>query len=130
MGFKKCTGILLALLLLASNTGLAFSVHYCGGEIASVRPILLSFADASCCGMKKPESMGCCKTKIVKSEKEHDVVVKTFGFLAEAPFVPFEIAFIPTIEPPVFIEKPVATYYCRAKAPPLFKLYNQYVFYA
>jgi hypothetical protein len=49
---KKCTGLLLAFLLLVSNIGFAFDVHYCGGEIASVS--LNTTATASpekkCCG--------------------------------------------------------------------------------
>jgi hypothetical protein len=36
MNFKKQISIFLAILLLVSNVGLAFNVHYCGGEIASV----------------------------------------------------------------------------------------------
>ena len=36
MNLKKCTGLFLALLLLVSNIGFAFDVHYCGGKIASV----------------------------------------------------------------------------------------------
>lgn len=120
---------MLAFLVLISNTGLAFSVHYCGGEIASVKP-MIAISDTSCCGMKKSEDNGCCKTKIVKSDKKHDVVIKTFGFAFEAVQTPVPAAFIPSFEPAVFVEKPVASYCCDANAPPLFQLYHQYVFYA
>ena len=130
MQFKKCTSLLLTFLLLASNIGLAVNVHYCGGEVASVTPVFVTANDASCCGMKKSESKGCCKTKTVKAEKEHETIVKAFHFSFEAPFVPSEFLFLPISKPTVFIEKPVTAYYCDANAPPLFKLYNQYVFYA
>jgi len=36
MSLKKCTGLFLAFLLLVSNIGFAFDVHYCGGKIASI----------------------------------------------------------------------------------------------
>ncbi|NUY81759.1 hypothetical protein HUK80_12695 [Flavobacterium sp. MAH-1] len=126
---KKCIGFLLAFLVLASNTGLAFSVHYCGDEIASVKPIFLS-SEKGCCGKADSKPMGCCKTKIVKSDKEHETIVKTFSFSFEAPFVPSEIVSIPFQISSNFIEKPAASYYCDANAPPLFKLYSQYIFYA
>ena len=129
MGIRKSIGILLAFPVLASNTGLAFSVHYCGAEIASVKPLLLASDDA-CCGMEKSKPMGCCKTKIVKADKKHDTIVKTFSFAFETAFVPSEILSFPN--PTAFrpIEKPVASYYCEAHAPPLFKLYQRYIFYA
>ncbi|RZJ73467.1 hypothetical protein [Flavobacterium sp.] len=129
MGIKKPLGILLAFLMLASNLGLAFSVHYCGDEIASVKPIFLT-SEKGCCGKQKSKPMGCCKTKIVKSDKEHETVVKTFSFAFEAPFVPSEALEIPIQKTASFLEKPAASYYCEANAPPLFKLYSQLIFYA
>lgn len=129
MGIKKSIGILLAFLVLASNTGLAFSVHYCGGEIASVKPMLLA-SDDSCCGAQKAEPMGCCKTKIVKSDKEHDIVIKTFSFAFDAALVSEPRIEISSQNVSSFVEKPAASYYCDANAPPLFKLYNQLIFYA
>ncbi|RZJ67157.1 MAG: hypothetical protein EOO50_06445 [Flavobacterium sp.] len=130
MAIKKCTAIFLTFLLLASNIGFAVNVHYCGGEVSSVTPVFMTSQDSACCGMKKEESKSCCKTKTVKAEKEHETVVKAFHFSFEAAFVPSEFSFVAQGRPSVFIEKPVATYYCDANAPPLFKLYSQYVFYA
>src|SRR4051812_45198133 len=111
MGIKKCIGFLLAFLVLASNAGLAFSVHYCGGEIASVKPILFSL-EGSCCGKKESKPMGCCKTKIVKSDKEHETIVKTFSFACESVLLPTETAILPIQKITNFIEKPAASYYC------------------
>ncbi len=39
MTFKKYTSVLLAFYLLVSTTGLAFNVHHCGDEIASVSTV-------------------------------------------------------------------------------------------
>jgi len=129
MGIKKSASILLAFLVLASNMGFAFSVHFCGDEVASVKPMFVSPED-SCCGKKASEPMGCCKTKIVKSDKEHDFVIKTVSFAFEAPLVPVNEFQLPLQNEDSFVEKPVASYYCEANAPPLFKLYNQFIFYA
>ena len=39
MKFKKHISFLLAIFLLISNTGFALGVHYCGGDVASVKPV-------------------------------------------------------------------------------------------
>jgi len=129
MEIRKSFGILLAFLVLVSNTGLAFSVHFCAGEIASVKPMMLLSSQDTCCG-QKPEPIGCCKTKIVKSDTEHDIVIKTFSFAFEAPVVAALNLEAPDQVASTFVEKPSASYYCEANAPPLFKLYNQFIFYA
>jgi len=36
MNFKKHINILLAMLILVSNVGLAFNVHYCEGKISGI----------------------------------------------------------------------------------------------
>jgi hypothetical protein len=70
MKLKKCTVLFLAFLLLVSNAGFAFDVHYCGGEIASVS--LNTTASATpqkkCCETKEEKS-SCCKDKVVHFEK-------------------------------------------------------------
>lgn len=52
MNLKKCTGLFLAFLLLVSNIGFAFDVHYCGGEIASVslNTSVTASTEKKCCG--------------------------------------------------------------------------------
>lgn len=130
MNFKKCISFLLVFLLLASNAGLAFNVHYCGGEIASVKPVLLSAPVKSGCGMDEDKAEGCCKNKVIKSGKEHDSVVKTFSFSIDAPFLP-EMVFCPVSTSPIVnVHRPIIAHCCDAHGPPLFKLYSQYIFYA
>jgi hypothetical protein len=36
MNCKRVIGFFLALLILVSNVGFAFTMHYCGGKVASV----------------------------------------------------------------------------------------------
>jgi len=141
MKFNKHIGILLTFLILASNMGFALNVHYCHGEISSVS--LAYRADAPCGAKEKKESKKgccaakennkkCCKNNLVKlkNDKADNIIVKSLqldlsafytveewkpvAFAAEAPIV--------TAQNPSF--------YCEAHAPPLFKLYCQYIFYA
>mgnify|MGYP006152496161 FL=1 len=72
MKLKKCTGLFLAFLLLVSNIGFAFDVHYCGGEIASVSLNTTAAApEKNCCGTSEKKS-SCCKDKVVHFEKKSD----------------------------------------------------------
>lgn len=132
MNLKKCTGLFLAFLLLISNIGFAFDVHYCGGKIASVS--LNTTASASpekkCCGVSEKKS-SCCKDKVVHFEKKSDDATLKFFF--------FQITFLAGIQefkPIAFLAVPnfksnqIISYYSDANAPPLFKLYNQYIFYS
>jgi hypothetical protein len=133
MIFKKHISLLLVLFLLVSNVGLAFDVHYCGGEVASVSlKTGLEFKDfeKNCCG-KVEEKSACCKDKVVHFQKKSDnVLIKVFSFTADVPFLIEEwnpIVFARVLN---FKSTPVTSYYFEAHAPPLFKLYKQYIFYA
>ena len=52
MIFKKHISLLIALLVLVSNSGLAFNVHYCEGKIASISSV---FSDEEVCGTSDSE---------------------------------------------------------------------------
>nr|WP_315213961.1 hypothetical protein [uncultured Flavobacterium sp.] len=132
MNIKKCTSLFLAFLLLVSNVGMAFNVHYCAGEIASVSlESQQQIKEKGCCEKIVFKKDSCCKDKVFHFEKKSDnAIVKIFFFELNAPFLIQEwqpVVFSLTAN---FKITPVATYYCDANAPPLFKLYSQYIFYA
>jgi hypothetical protein len=134
MNCKKYIGLFLALLILVSNVGLAFTMHYCGGKVASVSvPTLANTANSEkgCCAKKAVTKDSCCKNKTVHFQKKSDnATLKVFSF---EPYIANLIsenkAPIATLQA-TFINKPIAAYYCDANAPPLFKLYHRYIFYA
>lgn len=141
MRIKNVTSLFLALMLLISNFGLAFNVHYCGDEIASFSSVFEtvqlqlkqeSTKDNCCCIQIENKKDSCCKDKVVDLKKESkEVTTKTFSYHIQAPFIPAvqkELIFAKA-------ENNAATsnetaYYCSPNAPPLFKLYQQYIFYA
>ncbi|WP_433834915.1 HYC_CC_PP family protein [Flavobacterium anhuiense] len=132
MSLKKCTGLFLALLLLVSNIGFAFDVHYCGGEIASVklRTTAEPVVEKKCCGSKEKKN-SCCKDKVVHFEKKSDdATIKFFFFQFAFPAVIQDYKPLVFLEIPNFKKKEVLSYYADANAPPLFKLYHQYIFYS
>lgn len=132
MILKKHISILLAFLLLVSNLGLAFNIHYCDDKIASVTinvvPTLKQKVD-ECCGIIEKDSK-CCNDKIIKAEVKSDrIIVKSLSFVPD--FVPVSIA-----TDPIFFDSKLnfkksnnLSYYCDAHAPPLYLLYSQYTFY-
>lgn len=134
MKFKKHISIFLAVLLLVSNLGLAFNVHYCGGKVSSVslNSTLPSFqSEKGCCEKKvTTKKDSCCKDKkIVIQKKTDNGIVKSFSFQFDY------VCLVPEFQPVVFEEvsnfknNQSLTYYCDANAPPLFKLYSQYLLY-
>jgi hypothetical protein len=132
MNLKKCTGLFLAFLLLVSNIGFAFDVHYCGGELASVSLNTSAAAapEKSCCGSTEKKS-SCCKDKVVHIEKKSDnATFKIFFFQIAFPAVIQEYEPIGILSIPNFKNNQIISYYSDANAPPLFKLYNQYIFYS
>ncbi len=129
MNFKKHISLFLAVLLLVSNVGLAFNVHYCGDKLASVSLISVK-AQKGCCEKVTSKKNSCCKEKkIVFKQKVENRIVKSFSFQFDYAFgVPQ-----PTIDGFVTADTLTAnsnlSYYCDANAPPFYKLYSQFLLY-
>ena len=101
MNFKKHISIFLAFILLVSNVGFAIDVHYCGGEIASVKPVFWkevasrNTIESDCCAPKKSSIVekkgGCCKDKVLKFEKKpENTTVTSIAFQPHFVFLPKE----------------------------------------
>jgi hypothetical protein len=139
MKLKKHISLLLTILILISNIGLALNVHYCHNSVSSVT---LSYKVAelcndhkqeqkTCCAAAGKKHKSCCESNVVKlQDKTDNIIVKSLQ-LDLAPFcmagewVPAQYY---SIAPQAKKQNP--SFYCEANAPPLFKLYCQYIFYA
>ncbi len=141
MQIKKYTSLFLAILLLVSNFGLAFNVHYCGNKIAAVSSVFSTIksteniisSNKDCCCVKDGDSKStCCKNKVVDLKKDtKDVIVKTFSFQIDLPFLILKSTnLVFSKAEKVLLNSNLTEYYCSPNAPPLFKLYHQYIFYA
>lgn len=113
---------------------MAFNIHYCGDKIASISlksEIPTSDKIKECCKKSVSEKHSCCKDKVFHFQKKADTLMsKVFAFHLDYSFVMIDwnpIAFMSVSD---FKNSQITTYYCNANAPPLYKLYNQYVFYA
>ena len=131
--FKKQLSVLLSIFILVSNIGLAISVHYCNESVASVSlksQFYTINSDQNCCGIVKKKS-SCCHDKVFHFQKKSENV--SFDFLTFSPDFIFyfeqAITFYVRINK-LFKTENTSTYYCDAHAPPFFKLYHQFIFYA
>lgn len=131
MKFHKHISLFLAFFILVSNIGFAFNVHYCDDQIASVSfntnsPNTL---EEDCCGVIEKTSH-CCKDKVVVVQKKSDqAVVKSFSFQWNDSILPRQWQSVSYSVDALCKSKNVPAYYCESNAPPLFKLYSQYIFY-
>lgn len=137
---KKHISIVTALLILVSNSGLAFNVHYCEGKIASVSSV---FSQEEVCEMPVVEEQTCCAKKLETShkkccsDKKVDLKNKTEKIIIKTISLDFEPAFysdyknqIFTVADTQYFANECPAFYCDSNAPPLYKLYCQYTFYA
>ncbi|WP_428831805.1 HYC_CC_PP family protein [Flavobacterium yafengii] len=133
MKFNRHISLLLVFFVLVSNMGLAFNVRYCGSEITSVTlktPVQGQNLEKDCCGVIEKKSH-CCKDKEVNFQKKtDDLIQKIVSFYTDFTFSieewnPSVFSFISNFKNTQF-----TSYYCDANAPPFFKLYHQYIFYA
>ena len=139
MIFKKQLSILIAFFVLVSNSGLAFNVHYCEGKIASISSVFSQeevcdapvVVEKTCCGKIETAHNKCCSDKKVDlKSKSEKIILKTIS-------LDFEPAFFSEYKDFTFVVTNVqhttdenAAFYCDSNAPPLYKLYCQYTFYA
>lgn len=126
------------MLVLVSNSGLAFNVHYCEGKIASISSV---FSDDEVCEKPVVVEKTCC-TKIEKTHKEccsdkkvdlknktEKIIIKTISLdFTPAYFVLYKDAIFSTAGTEIHTDENVA-FYCEANAPPLYQLYCQLTFY-
>ena len=141
MNFKKHISFILAVFLLVSNTGFAIDVHYCGDKIAYIKPVFfknsesISQEDKGCCPPKANSILNkkgsCCKDKVVHFQKKSGkVTLNSISFQPDFVYLFEEWNSIIISKTPNFEKSSITSYYCDANAPPLFKLYHQYIFYA
>ncbi len=142
MNLKKCISLILAMVMLVSNIGLAFSVHFCGGKVAAVSSVFQSgkvcemerkAVKMTCCAKKLAEQhKKCCSDKKVNLKAKSDNgIVKNGSFQLESPLF-YSHSWKPLYNKPVVFteQKKTIHYYCDANSPPLFKLYSRYTLYA
>jgi len=128
----------MAMYLLVSTSGLAFNVHYCGGEVASVSSIFevdepcemeVEHEEISCCAKPSDDHSGCCSDEVIQADFD-EVIIKQISF--DFDFV----SILPVFTTHLFYSnevvktKQLLEYYCDSNAPPLYQLFSQFVFYA
>jgi hypothetical protein len=133
MLMKKPLSLLLAFFMLLSQFGFAFQVHYCGDSIASVQLNALAVTqnvEDDCCGIVEKET-SCCNDKTIQLSKKSDTFIPIQHATTSAILVVSSHTtadwFCPSYGSA--ITPTIPTYYWESHAPPLFKLYSQFIYY-
>jgi hypothetical protein len=139
MKFRSYISMLLSIFILASNIGLALNVHYCHGKVSDVSFAYRTDSCAkihtekkqTCCATKAESHKKCCKDDVVKLQDKSDNIIVNSIQLDFAPMAELTVwtpsAFQVEIQA---IKSDSPSFYCESHAPPLYKLYSQYIFYA
>lgn len=137
MKFKRNIAIAFTCYYMMICVGLTLTVHFCGGMLAGVSAITQVEVNNStpdpeaCCVVKTETNKDCCNDAIIDlSEVKEDSLFSTFDISAQF------VAIIPELTSIVFktikFENKIAlpNYTFQSNAPPLYKLYSTYIFYA
>lgn len=138
MLFKKHISLLIAFLLLVSNSGLAINVHFCEGKIAGFSSVFSKEEvcvepvkeEKACCAKPDPEHKKCCSDKEVNlKNKVEKMVMKTISFDLNSVYIPNDWKSLTFNSVPRPSYTNTTLYYCDANAPPLYQLYCQFTLF-
>lgn len=134
MNFKKCTNLFLAFLMLVSNLGLTFNVHYCGNEIASISLKINEQSldlETNCCGIAEEES-NCCNDKFFQIQETSDKFQENITKIEfNTIVIETQNKFVDFFEKPNFkVSKASIFYPFLDNLPPIYKRNCQLIFYA
>lgn len=134
MQIKKSISILIAFIVLNSNLGLAFNLHYCHEQLASISLLVNQINsdnanEDSCCVVIIEEDSCCSETTLEVSKKVDNLVLDVqkyqfFSVLPNATALHFP-TYIATSQKQTY-----SSFSFEANAPPCYKLYCQYLLYA
>ncbi len=130
---NKLTNIFLTFLLLVSNTGMSFNVHFCADVVASITinsDLNVQEIEDDCCGITEEQSQ-CCDDKVIVVEKKSDqIVIKSSSFETSIFLLVTNNDVLEIVSKVNFKRLTTSNYICNANSPPIFERNCQLVFYA
>ncbi len=120
--------------MLVSNSGLAFNVHYCGDEIASISLKMAKKSldlETNCCGIVEEES-NCCNDKLFQIQETSDKFQENITKIEfNAIVVETQNKFVEFFKKSNFKASKASIFYpFLDNLPPIFKRNCQFIFYA
>jgi len=136
----KSLSLIFAMLIFASQSGMAFNLHYCKGALATISlgdaSEVCDLADnAKACCKKNTESThkNCCKDSNINLDdiSSADVITKSLNFEFSAFYIVTNLYSFSNF---LFNFKETTPQFCffnfASNAPPLYKLYCKFILYA
>lgn len=146
MKMQRYIRIILSFILILSNLSVAFSMHFCGGQVEEIKlsklenEVCKMEMKASCCADTKPKDHctdhkdeskdDCCHDKAYAEDLQHQQTANIFKIspLIFQEFKPIQLFEFNTISP-VAAQKQFLDFYVASNAPPIYIIYRQLVFY-
>lgn len=135
MKFKRNTAIVLTCYYMVISLGLTLTIHFCGGSLAGVSTVTEKVTceivvEETCCAEEPLLDEGCCSDSVVDfSDVDSDVVFLSNSlklFTIASPAYHYVVFFKAVNKTKLAL--PNYTY--QSNAPPLYKLYQSYIYYA
>lgn len=134
MKFKRNTAIVLACYYIVISLGLTLTIHFCGGNLASISTITDKgtcevVVEEACCAEEPLLNEGCCSDSVIDfSDIDTDIVFLSSSlklFVLTNPI--YYIEFFTSVST---TKLALPNYTFQSNAPPLYKLYQSYIYYA
>lgn len=137
MRFHKHIAVFLAVYYFSISAGFAVNLHFCGGELESISTVLTEVVCekeaviAKCCSKKKKSANGCCDDSVIDlTEVDDETTLHSDVFLVSSPAI---ITNYPKLFRQIVSKQKIQAlpyYTFQSNAPPLYKLYCTYIYYA
>lgn len=115
--------------------GLTLTVHFCGGTLAGVSAVSITevceATPDSCCAKKSAAKEGCCNDSVIDLSEVDDETLLYASDVSKQFIAVFPSLLEITFKKSSFKNKTtLPNYTFQGNAPPLYKLYGTYIFYA
>ena len=132
---KKVTTILLTLFIMVIQTKMIQNIHLCSGHICSIQTFVEKEKNKCChttefsCCKTNEKSNSCCKDIVIEHAIDDVKIEKVSLEFFQSYFVESTITYLKI---PFLSSKSlkINAFEIQTNAPPLYKLYQQFIFYA
>ena len=143
MKMQRYIRVILSFILILSNLSVAFSMHFCGGQVEEIKlsklenEVCKMEMKASCCADAKPKADhedeskdDCCHDQAYAEDLQNQHTSEIFRIspIIFQDFKPIQL-FQFCVITPILAQKQFLDFYVESNAPPIYITYNQLVFY-
>ncbi len=137
MNFKRNIAIVFTCYYLIICVGLTITLHFCGGSLSGFSTVLKDLVCSEqafktlCCSENKEISSDCCNDTILDlSEINEDSLFQEFKFIDQIVILPLNLNYFFFNKKIILNKVFLSNYTFDSNAPPLYKLFGNFIYYA